>query len=122
MTLQVMPAPYQLPAAVSREVLLPAAGGLLIIGGLTPSGISASTVTGLDPVTGGTRPAGRLAQATHDAAGLVLGGRAFVLGGGTASSVPTVQAFTPGTPATVTGAMSRARSDSAAYRRDRPAT
>ena len=112
MTLQVMPAPYQLPAAVSREVLLPASGGLLIIGGLTPFGTSASTVTSLDPVTGGTRPAGRLAQATHDAAGLVLGGRAFVLGGGTASSVPTVQAFTPGTPATVTGAMSRARSDS----------
>ncbi len=112
LTLQVMPAPYQLPAAVSREVLLPAAAGLLIIGGLTPSRTSASTVTSLDPVTGGTRPAGRLAQATHDAAGLVLGGRAFVLGGGTASSVPTVQAFTPGTPATVTGAMSRARSDS----------
>jgi DNA-binding beta-propeller fold protein YncE len=112
MTLQIMPAPYQLPAAVSREVLLPAAGGLLIIGGLTRSGISVSTVMDLDPVTGGTRPAGRLAQATHDAAGLLLGGRAFVLGGGTASSVPTVQVFTPGTPATVTGAMSRARSDS----------
>jgi len=112
MTLQIMPAPYQLPAAVSREVLLPTLGGLLIIGGLTRSGISVSTVMDLDPVTGGTRPAGRLAQATHDAAGLILGGQAFVLGGGTASSVPTVQAFTPGTPATVTGAMSRARSDS----------
>jgi len=112
MTLQVMPAPYQLPAAVSREVLLPTAGGLLIIGGLTRSGISVSTVMDLDPVTGGTRPSGRLAQATHDAAGLILGGQAFVLGGGTASSVPTVQAFTPGTPATVTGAMSQARSDS----------
>jgi DNA-binding beta-propeller fold protein YncE len=112
MTLQIMPAPYQLPAAVSREVLLPTAGGLLIIGGLTRSGISVSTVMHLDPVTGGTRSAGRLAQATHDAAGLILGGQAFVLGGGTASSVPTVQAFTPGMPATVTGAMSRARSDS----------
>ena len=112
MTLQIMPAPYQLPAAVSREVLLPTASGLLIIGGLTRSGISVSTVMDLDPVTGSTRPAGRLAQATHDAAGLVLGGRAFVLGGGTASSVPTVQAFTPGTPATVTGAMTQARSDS----------
>src|SRR4029077_5403390 len=92
MTLQIMPAPYQLPAAVSREVLLPTLGGLLIIGGLTRSGISVSTVMDLDPVTGGTRPAGRLAQATHDAAGLILGGQAFVLGGGTASSVPTVQA------------------------------
>ena len=73
LTLQVMPAPYQLPAAVSREVVLPAAGGLLIIGGLTRSGASAMTVTSLDPVTGGTRAAGRLAQATHDAAGLVPG-------------------------------------------------
>jgi DNA-binding beta-propeller fold protein YncE len=112
MTLQIMPAPYQLPAAVSREILLPAAGGLLVIGGLTRSGISVSTVMSLDPVTGGTRPAGRLAQATHDAAGLLLGGRAFVLGGGIGTSVAAVQAFSPGTAATVTGAMNQARSDS----------
>ena len=94
--LQVMPAPYQLPAGLSREVVLPGADGLLIAGGLTPSGASASTVTSLDPVTGATRAAGRLAQATHDAAGLLLGSRAFVLGGGTASSVATVQALVPG--------------------------
>ncbi len=118
MVLQVMPAPYQLPAAVSREVVLPGPGGLLIVGGLTSSGASANTVTSLDPVTGGTRRAGRLAQATHDAAGFMVGGRAFVLGGGTASSVPTVQAFTPdqaftpGTQAAVVGTLSRARSDS----------
>jgi outer membrane protein assembly factor BamB len=110
--LQVMPAPFQLPAAVSREVVLPYAGGLLIIGGMTPSGASANTVTSLDPVTGGTRTAGRLAQATHDAAGLAVGGRVFVLGGGTAASVPTIQAFIPGTQAAVTGALSQARSDS----------
>ena len=42
----------------------------------------------------------------------MIGGRAFVLGGGTASSVPTVQAFTPGTQAAVVGALTRARSDS----------
>ena len=110
--LQVMPAPYQLPAGVSREVVLPGAGGLLIVGGLTPSGASATTVTSLDPVTGGTRADGRLAQATRDAAGLALGGHVFVLGGGTAASVPTIQAFTPGSPAVVTGALSRARSGS----------
>jgi len=39
MVLQVMPAPYQLPAALSREVALPGADGLLIAGGLTPSGV-----------------------------------------------------------------------------------
>ena len=38
MVLQVTPAPYQLPAAMSREVVLPGAGGLLVAGGLTPFG------------------------------------------------------------------------------------
>ena len=61
MMLQVMPAPYQLPAGISREVVLPGAGGLLMAGGLTSSGASTDAVTALDPVTGTTRPAGRLA-------------------------------------------------------------
>jgi hypothetical protein len=112
MALQVMPAPFQLPAATSREVVLPGPGGLLIAGGLTPSGASTDAVAVLDPVTGATRPAGRLAQATHDAAGVVLRGRMFVLGGGTATSVPTIQAFSPGTQAAVVGQLGRARSDS----------
>src|ERR1700745_1806328 len=59
LALQVIPAPYQLPSSVSREVVLPGAAGLLIAGGLTPSGASAGTVTSLDPVTGATRAAGR---------------------------------------------------------------
>jgi DNA-binding beta-propeller fold protein YncE len=112
MVLQVMPAPYTLPTATSREVVLPGPGGLMIAGGLTPSGASTDAVTVLDPVTGATRSAGRLAQATHDAAGVTLGGRMFVLGGGTATSVPTVQAFSPGRPAAVVGQLTRARSDS----------
>jgi Kelch motif len=110
--LQVMPAPFQLPAAISREVVLPVAGNLLIAGGLMASGASADTVTILDPVTGATRSAGRLAEATHDAAGLMVNGRVFVLGGGNAVSVPAIQAFTPGTQAVVTGALNRPRSDS----------
>ena len=110
--LQVMPAPFQLPAAISREVVLPDAGNLLIAGGLMTSGASADTVTILDPVTGATRPAGRLAEATHDAASLMVNGRVFVLGGGSSVSVPAIQAFTPGTSAVVAGALSRARSDS----------
>ena len=88
MLLQVMPAPYQLPAAVSREVVLPGADGLLILGGLTPSGASTSAATSLDPVTGATRGAGRLAEATHDAAGLIIGGRMFVLGAGPLAVCP----------------------------------
>ena len=110
MVLQVMPAPYQLPAALSREVVLPTANGLLIAGGLTPQGVSTDTVTGLDPVTGATRAAGRLAAATHDAAGAMLGGRAYLFGGGTGASVPTIQALTQGTAA-VAGELPAARSD-----------
>ena len=118
MALEVMPAPYQLAAAVSREVVLPGANGLLMAGGLTPSGTSVNTVTWLDPVTGATRVAGHLAAATHDAAGFTIAGRAFVAGGGTAASVPTIQMFTlgtassPGGRATVAGSLARARSDS----------
>src|SRR5260370_7952949 len=85
LVLQVMPAPYQLPAALSREVALPGADGLLIAGGLTPSGASSDTVNRLDPVTGATSVVARLAAPTHDAAGATLGGPGYLFGGGTAT-------------------------------------
>src|ERR1700736_5916316 len=99
MALQVMPAPYQLPAPLSREVALPGAGGLVIAGGLTSQGTSTDAVTSLDPATGVTRTAGRLAAATHDAAGATVGGQTYVFGGGTVASVPTVQAVGAGASA-----------------------
>ena len=113
MALQVTPAPYQLPAPLSREVALPAAGGLLIAGGLTAQGTSTDAVTSLDPVTGATRPAGRLAAATHDAAAASLGGQTYVFGGGTAASVPTVQAVAtgPASQGAIVGQLPAARSD-----------
>jgi N-acetylneuraminic acid mutarotase len=113
MALQVMPAPYQLPAPLSREVVLPTAGGLLIAGGLTAQGTSTDAVTSLDPVTGATRAAGRLAAATHDAAAARLGGQTYVFGGGTAASVPTVQAVAtgPASQGAVVGQLPAARSD-----------
>jgi N-acetylneuraminic acid mutarotase len=113
MALQVMPAPYQLPDGLSREVVLPRAGGLLIAGGLTPQETSTDAVTSLDPVTGATHAAGHLAAATHDAAGAGLGGQLYLFGGGTAASVPTVQAIVAGPAATgaVAGELPAARSD-----------
>src|SRR5579859_4348614 len=72
--LQVMPAPYQLPAPLSREVALPAPGGLLI------QGTSTDAVTDLNPATGVTRRVARLAAATHDAAGAILGGQTYLFG------------------------------------------
>jgi hypothetical protein len=111
LVLQVSPAPYQLPAAVSRATVLPAGSGLLILGGLTPRSVSTDAVTRLDPATGATRPAGTLASATHDAAGAVLGGRPYLFGGGSAASVATVQAVSTGGVAAVTGRLPTVRSD-----------
>ena len=111
MALQVMPAPYQLPAPLSREVALPGTGGLLIAGGLTSQGTSTDAVISLDPATGVTRAAGHLPAATHDAAGATLGGQTYVLGGGTVASVPTVQAIPAGAAPAVVGRLPAARSD-----------
>jgi hypothetical protein len=120
LVLEVVPAPYQLPSALSREVALPSGSGVLLAGGLTAQDTSTDSVTGLNPVTGATRPVALLAAATHDAAGVILGGRAFLFGGGTAASVPTVQAIAPGIAsatgiqAAVVGQLPTARSDASA--------
>jgi hypothetical protein len=111
LALQVTPAPYQLPAATSRENVLADGSGLLILGGLTSPSTSTAAVTALDPVTGATHPAARLAAATHDAASVMLGGRPFVFGGGSATSVATVQAVTPGRVAAVVAHLPTVRSD-----------
>ena len=88
---------------------------LLIAGGLTPQATSSTTaVSLLDPVTGSSAPAGRLAAPTHDAAGATLGGRDFIFGGGDQASAATVQALTGSHPATVTGRLPGPRSDLAA--------
>ena len=70
-------------------------------------------MTGLDPATGATRRIGRLAAATHDAAGASLGGQTYLFGGGTVASVPAVQALTVGASSTaaVVGQLPVARSD-----------
>ena len=111
LALQVTPAPYQLPTAISRESVLADGSGLLILGGLTPASTSTDAVTALDPATGATHAAGRLATATHDAAAAMLGGRPFVFGGGTATSVATVQAVTRGHVAALAGPLPSVRSD-----------
>jgi hypothetical protein len=113
MVLQAVPAPYQLPAPITRAVALPQPGpghGLLIAGGLTAQSATTSAVTMLDPVTGQTRRAGRLAVATHDAGGAVLGGNPFVFGGGSVASIGTVQSGA-GKSWSATGQLPGVRSD-----------
>jgi DNA-binding beta-propeller fold protein YncE len=121
--LQVTPAAYQLPAAISREVVLPGTvpgdrgsgrapePALMIAGGLTARSATTRAVTLLDPVTGQTRQAGRLAVPTHDAAGAMLGSQPFVFGGGSQSSIDAVQSGPAGRALTVAGALPGLRSD-----------
>ena len=116
--LQVVPAPYQLPAGISGEVVLPSGAlgqgrppALMIAGGLTPASATTTAVTLLNPVTGQTQPAGWLAVATHDAAGAMLGSRPFVFGGGSLSSTGAVQSGQPGGALAMTGSLPGVRSD-----------
>jgi DNA-binding beta-propeller fold protein YncE len=92
-------------------VVLADGARLVIAGGLTPQSASSDAVTTLDPVTGATRSGGRLASPTHDAAGAMLGGRPYVFGGGSATSVATVQAVTRGQVAAIAGQLPAVRSD-----------
>jgi len=86
--------PWRLPAPVSREVVLPGQHGrLIVLGGLTPGGASATAVYTVRTGTGAARRIGALGVAVHDAAGAVSGGRALVFGGGSAASIATVQGF-----------------------------
>jgi hypothetical protein len=111
MALQVTPAAYQLPAGISREVVLARGSDLLIIGGLNQRSVTTSAITVLNPVTGRTTRAGRLADPSHDAAGALLGGRPYLFGGGVAASLAAVQSLRLGGTASVTGQLPGPRSD-----------
>ena len=98
LVLRATTAPWRLAAPMSREVVLADGASLLVSGGLRADGVSSAAVVRLDPATGASRHVANLASATHDAGGAVLAGRDVVFGGGSATSVRTVQAFTPGAP------------------------
>ncbi len=92
--------PTSLAAPISREMLEPGASGtLVILGGLTAGGTSADGVYSLDPIGGAITLTGTLPAGVHDAAGAVIGGRDVVFGGGSPSTVGTVESI----PATGTG-------------------
>jgi hypothetical protein len=91
--------------------VLASGGNLLIIGGLNQRSVTTRTVTRLNPVTGRTTQAGRLAAASHDAAGAVLGGRPYLFGGGVVDSLAAVQSLRGRRTATVAGQLPGPRSD-----------
>jgi hypothetical protein len=110
-SLQVTPAAYQLPSGISREVVLASGGHLLIIGGLDRRSVTTRVITELNPVTGRTVRAGRLAAASHDAAGALLGGTPYLFGGGVTASLASVQSLRGRGTATVAGQLPGPRSD-----------
>jgi hypothetical protein len=111
LAVQITPEPYQLPSGISREVVLPSGGSLLIIGGLNQRSVTTAAVTRLNTVTGRATRAGQLAAASHDAAGAVLGGRPYLFGGGVVTSLATVQSLQGRGTATVAGRLPAPRSD-----------
>lgn len=104
-------APWTLPVAGSRQVVCWDGSGLVEMGGLVTGDTSTAAVRVIDPSTGAVTATGRLADPVHDAAGACLGGHAFVFGGGTASTVATVQEWSPSAGATVAGSLPAPRSD-----------
>lgn len=109
LTAQLMP--WQLGAPISRAVVLAENGAVVIAGGLTRNGSSATGVFRLNPGTGSLDVLGALAQPVHDAAGAYQNGRTLLFGGGSTSTVATVQEFTRRSGGTEIGRLPRPRSD-----------
>ena len=78
-TLGVTLLPVTLPGPVSRLVALGDGDRVLLLGGYTGTTTTADVLS-LAPATGTTGVVTQLVQATHDAGGAVLGGRAVVVG------------------------------------------
>ena len=109
--LEATPAVWQLPAPISRAVVVPDGRSMIVLGGLDGAQTSASGVVRVDAATGVSTTMGSLAFATHDAAGAVIGGKYFVFGGGEQVSVDTVQAVGSDGSAAIVGHLPQPRSD-----------
>lgn len=103
---------WQLPAPVYRTAAVATRGRIYVLGGHDAGGATIDTVDALDPATGRSWIAGRLAVPTHGAAAGLLGGRILVLGGAADSVRDLVQQFIPDRRvARVVGTLPGARAD-----------
>lgn len=84
---------WQLASPISRESVVPNGTGLTVLGGLSGSSKSLSSVATVDPANGAVTPAGSLPSAVHDAGAASLGTKTFDFGGGTSDSVATTQSI-----------------------------
>ena len=105
--------PWRLPVPVSREVVLPGRRNqVVVLGGLSGS-TSEPGVFSLDTQNGGLHSIGSLPVGVHDAAASVVGGRDVVFGGGTPTTVGSVEGFGAGRSARL-GSLPSPRSDASA--------
>jgi len=104
-------APFTLPSAVSRPIVFPVGGGLLIVGGLTAADRTTPAILRVDPTSGRVQPAGGLPVPVHDAGGAVVGGRDLVFGGGSTAVASAVQDVTPGSSPHVVSHLPQPRAD-----------
>ena len=104
-------APFRLSSAVSRPIVYPSGGGLLIVGGLTAADRTTQAILRVDLSGGTVQPAGRLPVPVHDAGGAMVAGRDLLFGGGSTAVTSAVQDVTPGTPPRVVSHLPQPRAD-----------
>ena len=109
--LHVEPLRNDLPAPISGEALAATDQGLLVIGGLDQAGASTDTVLALDPANGKTEAAGSLVEPLHDLAATTVGGLTLAFGGGSATTVASVEEIVPGASGRLVGQLPRPASD-----------
>ncbi|HET8562072.1 MAG TPA: hypothetical protein VFL69_16250 [Marmoricola sp.] len=91
--LQVGAEPWHLPGPLAREAVVPLSRDRVVVaGGLLPGDTSAAATYTLDLTTGQVRNGPALPVPVHDTAGVLLGGRPLVIGGGNAAEQDVVQA------------------------------
>jgi hypothetical protein len=106
-------ASWKLAEPVAREIVVVADNRLEIVGGLDHTKFSTDAVVLVDPTTGAAQTPAKLAEAVHDAAGAILGGKVLVFGGGGPSENGTadVQSVPASGTATIVGKLPQPRSD-----------
>ena len=109
-------APWSLAAPIANEVLVGDASGFTMLGGLDATKLSTNAIVRVEATTATSKPAGSLAEAVHDSAGVRLGNNILVLGGGGPSESGTAdsQLVTTGGRTSVVGRMPQPRSDQVA--------
>jgi hypothetical protein len=101
---------WKLPEPLSRPVVLAVEGHLNVYGGLQQGNTTTGAIVEIDAHTGQARQSGSLARPVHDAAGALIGTRAFIFGGGVKTVYDSVQTV-ESDRATVAGRLPTPRAD-----------